>query len=350
MKKFTPDYKNLEDAAYNRKPKRTPLYEHLVSADIMERLTGRKFCRYYSGDKPDYDAFFKEFDRFFPEYGYDTVTYEGCITEILPGGGALGGHKKGAIDGAKAFENYPFNQALYFYIDRFKPRFDALKRNMPDGMKAVGGVGNGVFEIAQDLTGYENLCVMSYDEPEVFTALFKKIGDLMEGIWKWFLSEYKDTFCVMRFGDDLGYKSNTLLPHEDVKKLVLPQYKRIVNLVHSYNKPFLLHSCGCIFDVMDDVIATGINSKHSNEDQIAEFKVWVERYGSRIGNFGGVDTDHLVRMDDDKLKALVTGVYKLAQDKKGGIAIGSGNSIPDYVNEKKYALMINTVRTLRGDF
>jgi len=88
MKKFIPNYKNLEDAAYNRKPKRTPLYEHLISAGIMERMTGWKFCHYYFLDKPDYDAFFRDYCRFFPEYGYDTVTYEACITDILLDGGA----------------------------------------------------------------------------------------------------------------------------------------------------------------------------------------------------------------------------------------------------------------------
>ncbi|MDR1030283.1 MAG: hypothetical protein LBL76_05370 [Treponema sp.] len=46
-------------------------------------------------------------------------------------------------------------------------------------------------------------------------------------------------------------------------------------------KPFLLHSCGCIFKVMDDLIAARIDAKHSNEDAIAP-------YGRRIGNFGGL--------------------------------------------------------------
>ena len=43
----------------------------------------------------------------------------------------------------------------------------------------------------------------------------------------------------------------------------------LVGLIHSYNKPFLYHSCGKIFDVMEDIIdIVKINAKHSNEDQI----------------------------------------------------------------------------------
>ncbi len=33
---------------------------------------------------------------------------------------------------------------------------------------------------------------------------------------------------------------------------------------------FLLHSCGCIFEVMEDILATGIDAKHSNEIRAEE--------------------------------------------------------------------------------
>ena len=81
------------------------------------------------------------------------------------------------------------------------------------------------------------------------------------------------------------YKSNTLLSADDIRRLIIPEYKKIISLVHSKGRPFLLHSCGCIFGVMDHLIDAGIDAKHSNEDEIAPFPVWVERYGDRIGNW-----------------------------------------------------------------
>lgn len=33
---FKPDYRNVVDCAYNREPKRVPLYEHNISPNIME--------------------------------------------------------------------------------------------------------------------------------------------------------------------------------------------------------------------------------------------------------------------------------------------------------------------------
>jgi len=340
---FKPDYHHIVDAALNREPKRVPLYEHLINRGFMERITGKragaslgKHLRFHC--------------NFFRDHGYDTVSYEACVGSVLPHGGALARPGPGYINSAERFYNYPFGKAVKRYKLLFKPYFKALRRAMPEGMKAVGGVGNGVFEIVQDLTGYENLCLMSYDMPEVYAALFQKTGDMLLEIWKWFLDNFADVFCVLRFGDDLGFRTNTLLPHDDIRKHIIPQYKRIISLIHSYDKPFLLHSCGNILGVMDDLIEAGIDAKHSNEDQIASFSEWVDRYGGSIGNFGGIDTDHLVRMEDDELIKKVTQIYNYCSKGHGGFAIGSGNSIPDYVDPKKYLLMIDTVRRLRGDY
>ena len=134
-----------------------------------------------------------------------------------------------------------------------------------------------------------------------------------------------------------------------VKKHIIPQYKRIIELIHSYGKPFLLHSCGNIFGVMDELIdVAGIDAKHSNEDQIAPFSEWVNRYGDRIGNFGGVDVDVLCNSSQSEIKEYVTEVLNRCAG-KGGVAIGSGNSIAGYVPIENYLCMVNTVREYRGD-
>ena len=44
-----------------------------------------------------------------------------------------------------------------------------------------------------------------------------------------------------------GFNTMTLLPTEDVKAHILPQYRRITDLVHNTGRPFLLHSCGNLF-------------------------------------------------------------------------------------------------------
>ena len=347
---FQPNYQNIEDCAYNRKPARIPLYDHNVDARIIERIVDQPLCRYYAGAQQDLDAYFETYCNFFRDYGYDVVTYEFCVTDILPYGGALSNTRPGYIDGTEKFEAYPWDCVKDLYIRNAEPYFNALRAHMPQGMKAIGGVGNGVFEIVQDLVGYENLCIFSFEERTLYENVFRKAGALLVEIWDWFLQNYADRYCVCRFGDDLGYKSNTLLSHEDIRQLIIPEYAKIVKKVHAAGKPFLLHSCGNIFAVMDDLIAdVKIDAKHSNEDQIAPMARWVEEYGGAIGNFGGIDTDALVRMENEQLISYIQTIYALAAAKAGGFAIGSGNSIPAYVDPEKYLLMLQTVRKLRGD-
>ena len=76
------------------------------------------------------------------------------------------------------------------YFEAYGPDFAALRRNMPEGMLAVGGVGNGVFECVQDLVGYMDLCYLREDEPELYEALFRRVGQVSLSIWKRFLEEY----------------------------------------------------------------------------------------------------------------------------------------------------------------
>ena len=227
--------------------------------------------------------------------------------------------------------------------------FEALRDTMPDGMKAIGGVGNGIFECVQQIIGYVNLAYMTIEDPELYEALFNKTKDISLRIWRCFMKLYGDIYCVLRFGDDLGFKTGTLLSPNDIRRHIVPGYDEIIQCIHSYNKPFLLHSCGCIYDVMPDLIDIAkINAKHSNEDQIAPFFDWVEKYGDRIGFFGGIDVDVLCRLSLPQIREYVTDVLIKCQG-FSGIAIGSGNSIPDYVPVDNYIEMVNTVRSFRKD-
>ena len=190
---------------------------------------------------------------------------------------------------------------------------------------------------------------MREDDNELFSSIFKKVGETNFKIWERFMKDFGDVFCVLRFGDDMGFKTSTLLSDDDIRRHIIPQYKPIIDLVHSYGKPFLLHTCGCIFNVFEDLIDAGIDAKHSNEDVIAMFPVWVERYGDRIGNFGGIDTEAVCLLAEADIKKYILEVLGQV-DGKGGIAWGSGNSIPDYVPASGFLAMIDTIREYRGDY
>lgn len=341
---FRPDWRNMLAAVKNERPKRLPIYEHLIDPPIMEKILGVTFAGSLDTDT---HHFFDNYCRFWKEMTYDTVSYEVCITEILPDGGAIRGGKKGPIQSRSDFESYPWDELPGRFWAIAEPRFEALQRCMPEGMKAVGGIGNGPFEISEDLVGYEYLCYMQLDDPQLFDDLYKKIGDLLADIWTKFLHKYDNLYAVCRFGDDLGFKGGTLLNPAAVKAQVIPQYRRIIDLVHKAGKPFLLHSCGCIFEVMDEIIAAGIDAKHSNEDVIAPFDEWLKRYNNKIGLLGGIDLDLLCQAKPDAVYGCVLESGTRYRQNSNGFALGSGNSIPDYVPVDGYLAMIRAAQEIR---
>jgi uroporphyrinogen decarboxylase len=156
------------------------------------------FAEMLTGNAGDIEMFFKYYCEFFQKMTYDTVSCEMCITEILPGHGALMGGIQGPIQTRKDFENYPWKELPDVYWHIADSRFSALLKMMPAGMKAVGGIGNGIFEISEDLVGYEYLSYMQVDDPELFADIYVKIGDLMLTLWKRFVAVYGQSgFCCL---------------------------------------------------------------------------------------------------------------------------------------------------------
>jgi uroporphyrinogen decarboxylase len=188
---------------------------------------------------------------------------------------------------------------------------------------------------------------MQADDPELHRDIYKNIGDLMVEIWTEFLKRHADTFAVCRFGDDLGFKTSTLTSPKTIRQHIIPQYKRVIDLIKANGKPFLLHSCGNIFTIMEDVIGAGIDAKHSNEDVIAPFDEWIRLYGDRIGLLGGIDVDLLcIKPPPEVFESVVEQGTRYRSNAKG-FALGSGNSIPDYVPVEGYLAMIEAAQHIR---
>lgn len=343
---FSPDYKNILAVLYNSKPPRLPLYEHHIDLPFISKCTGASIAP--EGTKPsDYQEYYRKITGFWKDMTYDAFDFEASVCDIFPDHGAILGGRPGPVQTHEDFIKYPFDELPGIFRDTYRPHFEALRAVMPPGMKAYGGCGYGIFEAAEDLVGYEYLCTMQYLDPELFAALFRKIGDLYAELWTYVIAEYSDIFVFFRMGDDLGYRNSTLMEPDTLRNHVFPQYKRIIDMVHAAGKKFLLHSCGCIFEVMDDLIDLGIDAKHSNEDQIAPFSDWIVKYNDRIGLFGGIDVNTLCLGGYDTVYREVIEKGTEYRLRSKGYGIGSGNSIPGYVPVEGYMAMIDAVKEIR---
>jgi uroporphyrinogen-III decarboxylase len=343
---FQPDYTNILKVLHNQRPDYLPLYEHHIDAPFISKCLGEKLE--ITSEKPsELEDYYRKTIGFWSANGYDAFDYEAAICEIFPDHGAILGGRLGPIQTRQDFEKYPFSELPEIFWKKYIPHLEAIRKVMPEGMKAYGGCGYGIFESAQDLVGYESLCVMQYLDPDLFSDLFAKIGELYSMLWSKMVEEYSDIFVFFRMGDDLGHRLSTMLEPDTIRRFILPNYKNVIDIVHNGGKKFLLHSCGNIFELMPDIISLGIDAKHSNEDQIAPFEKWIELYSKQIGLFGGFDLNLLILEKPEAVYRTVLEKGTQYRSAAKGYGLGSGNSIPEYIPVDGYMAMIEAVNEIR---
>ena len=240
------------------------------------------------------------------------------------------------IRNRKSFETYQWPEP-----DKHDySRLDSARDWLPDGMKLIVWGPRGVLENVIAFVGYETLCLMLLDDPPLVKEIFDSVGVRL-------LRHYEicagyDMVGALISNDDWGFKSQTLLSPEDLRKYVFPWHTKIVEIIHAAGKPAILHSCGNLEAVMDDIIdKMKYDAKHSFEDTIEPVEDAYERWGDRIAILGGIDLDFVCRSTTDEIRQRC--IKMLARTaKKGGYALGTGNSIPEYVPDENYFALIRS--------
>jgi uroporphyrinogen decarboxylase len=239
-----------------------------------------------------------------------------------------------AIRDRKSFEAYQWPEPERFDYSRLGMAHAWL----PDGMKLIVMGPRGVLENVLVLTGYEHLCMMLVDDPELARAIFDAVGSRLVRYYE-ICAEF-DTVGALISNDDWGFKTQTMLAPTDMGTYVFPWHKKIVDTIHAAGKPAILHSCGNLDAVMDDIIHDmRYDAKHSFEDTIEPVEDAYERWGSEIAVLGGIDLDFICRSSPAEIHRRCRAMLMRTAD-RGGYALGTGNSIPEYVPDENFFAMI----------
>lgn len=241
------------------------------------------------------------------------------------------------ITDRKSFEDYPWpdpNTSDYSEIDRYAAK-------LPEGMKLIIWGPGGVLENVISLVGYENLCFMLQDDPELAADIFDSVGSRFVDYYR--ICAAYDMAGALISNDDWGFKTQTMLSPEDMRKYVFPWHRRIVEEIHKAGKPAILHSCGNLEDVFEEIICDmKYDAKHSFEDNIISVEDAYRKWGGRIAILGGIDMDFLCGSTPDVIIDRSRKMLEAAA-LKGGYALGSGNSIPEFVPYENYMAMISVI-------
>ena len=322
------------------RPGHLPFYEHIASPGFIARRTGTAFNE-MNASEPDY---WKTYVDFWLGMGFDCVPLEIAPPFRLPPGHGAASESSEArvvIRTMADFETYPWPSEAS-PID-FRP-FETVARLLPAGARIVGGVCAGPYEWASTLMGTMGLSYALADDPRLVELVFQKIGALHISGARQLAT--MDAIGAIRQGDDLGFKTSTFLSPSLLRKLVFPIYRQMSAHAHTHAKPFILHSCGNLAEVYDDLIDDcRIDAKHSFEDAIMPVGEFKKKYGRRITPLGGLDVDVICRGTPQELRAYARRQIEACWY-DGYWALGTGNSLTDYMPVENYMIVLEEGRRM----
>ncbi len=203
-----------------------------------------------------------------------------------------------------------------------------------------------VWEVVRALFGFETFCYKLYEDLDLVEAVFDKVGTFGAAVAA-ALCDF-ECFGTLYLSDDLGYKTATMVSPADIRHLIIPWHKKLADIAHSHGKFVFFHSCGQMYELIDDYIDyVRIDAKHSFEDNVMPVTEVKRRYGDRLTLLGGVDVDLLARADEVTIRAKTREILD-ACIPGGGYFLGSGNWVTDYIPPDNYLTMLDEARRYTG--
>ena len=327
-----PDFENILLILKKQQPNRRTIYECVVDRSLIERVSGKL------ANGADNGAYWSWYIDGHIKIGYDCVhmhasrfhfrggDHEQLLTKSL--------NDNPVITDWDSFERYKWLEP-----EDCESNLKHLK--LPDGMKVVMTCPLGVLENVINIAGYDNLCIMFYENPELAKAIFDAVGERIYRYCSLYVADPK--VGALMVNDDMGFKTQPMISPAQLREYVFPWHKKYAELAHRENKPALLHACGNLSEVYVDLIDdVKFDGKHSFEDVIQPVEEAYEMLNPRIAVLGGIDLDFLCRETPENIKKRCNEMFERVES-RGGYALGTGNSTPYYLPVESFFAMAGTV-------
>lgn len=164
---------------------------------------------------------------------------------------------------------------------------DALRANENELAVIVGLLGplTMMYWYLMDL---ETLSYTLYEDP-------KLIHTMCNAYTRWVLRCARlavdaGEIDVFNISDDWGGTTSLLISPAHLREFFIGPFRDIVRGLQALGKPVIMHNDGRIWDVLDDLVATGINGYHPVERAAGmDLGLVKQRYGGKLCPVGNVD-------------------------------------------------------------
>ncbi len=160
-------------------------------------------------------------------------------------------------------------------ITRFPDRFRVFQ------------IGFSLFERAWTLRGMERLMIDFHDNADFVQQLFNRIADYNIAQIQEALNYDID---AVYFGDDWGQQHGLLMGPRLWREYILPVLKRMYGAARSAGKFVMIHSCGDVDELFDDLIDAGVNCFNPFQPEVMDVHSLLPQYRGRLAFHGGLST------------------------------------------------------------
>jgi uroporphyrinogen-III decarboxylase len=208
---------------------------------------------------------------------------------------------------------------------------DAGENNMPYLIPAVVGINEVTWE------------GLSY---KFFARAIKSnkpfIRRVLDDRMKWSIEMIKDLADhgaeTVLFYDDYGYKEGPLVNPKDFKEEFKPRLKQIVDAGHKRNIKMIMHSCGNLNLLWDDIMETGIDALHPLEPTARMDIFELKRKTPKLTFIGNVSPQDLQDKSPEFIRNYTTRLMTECKQ-NGHYILSSGHSINPAVSLENYLVM-----------
>jgi len=241
---------------------------------------------------------------------------------------------RGIITNWQEFEHFPWpNKEDIDYSS-----FEKMAKHLPENMGIIGQYGD-IFTNVWEIMGFETFAMGIYKQPDLIKSLFDRLSELILSMFDTMAD--MDQVDALWYSDDIAYSSNLMVEPEFLRTYFFPILDHIGDLAKKRDIPFIYHTDGVLWDVLDDIVASGVTALHPIEPKSMDIYAVKQKYGDKLCLCGGIEVDLLARGSTTQVVNL-SERYLSDIGETGGYCLGSSNSIPDYVNPDNYVTMVQT--------
>ena len=138
--------------------------------------------------------------------------------------------------------------------------------------------------------------------------------------------------------DDIAFGTGPMISPADLNKHVFSWYRKVGQKCHENDRISMMHSDGDLSMLVDDLIAMELDAIQPIDPSCMDMAEVKKKWGDRICLIGNVSNE-LLRVDSSE--EIEARVKELLRDVApgGGFALGSGNSVPNWVKFENYIAM-----------